>query len=171
MCIECAAACAGEALRDNTCCILHGNTSSFHAGEATNGETPTSDGAPPALDDILPAAGADAARAARPRRDAAGVDRPALRFCERFLELLTDLLSQLPTRRFLHAVLCERQVLVKAKRSALYAAPAGQLFRQLLDQFEFYVAFPVDNHTSEALQVRARGSGGYKLRGFWVRAP
>lgn len=125
------------------------------AGEATNGSTAAPEDAPPlALDDILPPAADSAAPNNSPRRDAAGVDRPALRFCERFLELLTDLLSQLPTRRFLHAVLCERQVLVKAKRSALYAAPAGQLFRQLLDQFEFYVGFPVDNHTSEALQAR-----------------
>lgn len=90
----------------------------------------------------------------QPRRDAAGVDQAALRFCERFLELLIDLLSQLPTRKFLHALLVERHVVVKAKRSLLYQSNAGSLFRQLLDQFEFYIAFPVDNHTGEALSVR-----------------
>jgi hypothetical protein len=91
-------------------------------------------------------------------RDSDGIDRAALQFCERFLELLIDLLSQLPTRRFLHAVLCERQVLVKAKRAPLFTAPAGTLFVQLLDQFEFYMRFPIDNHSGEALQVRIHRS-------------
>lgn len=39
--------------------------------------------------------------------------RQALLYCERFLEFLVDLLSQLPTRRFVHALLEDRAVLVK----------------------------------------------------------
>ena len=39
----------------------------------------------------------------------------AIRFCERFMEFVIDLLSQLPTRRFVRAVLDDQQVLVKAR--------------------------------------------------------
>jgi Intron-binding protein aquarius N-terminus len=123
---------------------------------AENGRTGADEDAAVNIDDILPAdatANPAAATTAK-RRDAAGVDSAALRFCERTLELLIDLLSQLPTRRFLHALLAEKNVLVKAKRSALFTAPAGDLFVQLLDQFEFYMGFPIDDHTGEPLAVR-----------------
>jgi Intron-binding protein aquarius N-terminus len=86
-------------------------------------QTFTRDADQVSIDDILPAedaadaprngaAAADSAAAASLRsdkRDAAGVDHAALGFCERFLELLIDLLSQTPTRRFLHAVLQVRR--------------------------------------------------------------
>ena len=122
-----------------------------HAGAepaATDEEAPAAE---LPLDDVLPAAAA----AAAPRRGADGVDAAALHFAERFLELLIDLLSQLPTRRFLHAVLAERQVLVKAKKATIFGAEGGLLYRQLLDQFEFYVTFPIDNHSGDALPVRS----------------
>lgn len=111
----------------------------------------------------------------------AQLDRQALLYCERFVEFLTDLLSQvggqggrlggwrccrtrctliclfacgrpalasllssyltmpsrsslppqLPTRRFVHAVLEDRAVLVKAYMSRLYAHPQGHLFVQV----------------------------------------
>jgi hypothetical protein len=81
-----------------------------------------------------------------------GVLRRAVLYCERSVELLVDLLSQLPTRRFVHAVLDDRGLLVKARRSALYAAEQqGSLFRQLLDLVAFYLEFPIDDHTGEAL--------------------
>lgn len=80
---------------------------------------PSKENATPVATDANVATGA----AAAPRRDAAGVDQPALRFCERFLELLIDLLSQLPTRRFLHTLLDERQV----RRAPEQRAPAWSL--------------------------------------------
>ena len=49
----------------------------------------------------------------------AGVDRGALRACERFLELLVDLLSQLPTRRFLVSLVAERNIVVRTRMSDL----------------------------------------------------
>lgn len=98
------------------------------------------------LDAILPPAEAPAMAPAR-----AGVDWGALRACERYLELLVDLLSQLPTRRFLTALVAERAVVVRARMSAITARPAGALFAQLLDQLAFYTNFPIDDHSGDAL--------------------
>jgi len=79
------------------------------------------------------------------------VDRRALLYCERFVELLVDLLSQLPTRRFVHTLLEDRALLVKCKLSGLYRhqGQEASLFRQLLDLFQFYMGFPIDDHTGE----------------------
>ncbi|KAG2495214.1 hypothetical protein HYH03_006820 [Edaphochlamys debaryana] len=48
------------------------------------------------------------------------LNRSALQYCERFIELLIDLLSQLPTRRFVRTVLDDRQLLVKCRMSQLF---------------------------------------------------
>ena len=54
------------------------------------------------------------------------LDRHQLLYCERFVEWLTDLLSQLPTRRFVHSLLEDKAILVKCKMSALYGHPQGE---------------------------------------------
>ncbi|GAX76342.1 hypothetical protein CEUSTIGMA_g3788.t1 [Chlamydomonas eustigma] len=79
------------------------------------------------------------------------LDRGALLYCERSLELLVDLLSQLPTRRFVHTLLEDRAVLVKCKLSSLYRFPGkgADLYRQLVDLFQFYMGFAIDNHTGD----------------------
>eukprot|EP00775_Hariotina_reticulata_P008502 gene8502-8684_t len=71
---------------------------------------------------------------------------------ERFVEWLIDLLSQLPTRRFVHALIEDQQLLVKARRSMLYSSPRGHLFQQLLDLLGFYCDFPLNDHTGEQLK-------------------
>ena len=53
------------------------------------------------------------------------LDKQALLYCERGVELLTDLLSQLPTRRFVHTLLEDKAVLIKCKLSALHSHPQG----------------------------------------------
>ena len=53
------------------------------------------------------------------------VDRQGLLYCERSVELFTDLLSQLPTRTFVHTLLEDKAVLVKCKLSRLHSQPAG----------------------------------------------
>ena len=55
------------------------------------------------------------------------LDKQALLYCERGVELLTDLLSQLPTRRFVHTLLEDKAVLIKCKLSALHSHPQGAL--------------------------------------------
>ena len=54
------------------------------------------------------------------------LDRHQLLYCERFVEWLTDLLSQLPTRRFVHSLLEDKAILVKCKMTALYSHPQGE---------------------------------------------
>jgi hypothetical protein len=78
-----------------------------------------------------------------------GVDRAALLYCERFLELTIDLLSQLPTRRFVATLLEDRALLVKCRLCTLAQHPAGNLFRQLSDLLQFYINFPINSHTGE----------------------
>ena len=95
---------------------------------------------------------------------AAGVDRAALLYCERFLELTIDLLSQLPTRRFVATLLEDRALLVKCRLCALAQHPAGHLFRQLSDLLQFYINFPINSHTGAA--ARRRGSASAAALGL-----
>ncbi|KAK9820367.1 hypothetical protein WJX72_009525 [[Myrmecia] bisecta] len=78
-------------------------------------------------------------------------DRLMLLYCERFVEFLIDLLSQLPTRRFVRTLLEDRAILIKCRLSALFQRPEGRLFSQLVDLFQFYMTFPIDDHTGAPL--------------------
>lgn len=60
-----------------------------------------------------PKKGAGKRQRRRPRADPPGVPRLLLLHLERFVEFLIDLLSQLPTRRFVHALVEDQQLLVK----------------------------------------------------------
>ena len=75
------------------------------------------------------------------------LDRHQLLYCERFVEWLTDLLSQLPTRRFVHSLLEDKAVLVKCKMSALYSHPQGEPAAHVC----------CSAHTSGAVPTRLRG--------------
>ncbi|KAL4443940.1 hypothetical protein ABPG75_011677 [Micractinium tetrahymenae] len=99
------------------------------------------------LQGAVPAPAEGGEEAAAPAK----LDRQALLYCERFVEFLTDLLSQLPTRRFVHAVLEDRAILVKCYMSRLYAHPQGRLFVQLVDLLRFYLSFPIHDHTGDPL--------------------
>ena len=59
------------------------------------------------------------------------LDRQKLLFCERFLEFAVDLLSQLPTRRFVRTLLDDRALLVKCRLSGLFKHHQGALLRHL----------------------------------------
>jgi intron-binding protein aquarius len=78
-------------------------------------------------------------------------DKLAIQFCERFLELLLDLLTQLPTRRLFRVVMEYYHVTVASKLSALHDMPQGQLFRQLLQMVKFYQGFELNDYTGQAL--------------------
>jgi len=88
-----------------------------------------------------------------------------VRYCERFVELLIDLESQLLTRRFFNTVIDDAHVLVRSRLSALSgrqhddddaAAAAGgdgrdgKLFRQLVDVLSVYATFEINEETGEA---------------------
>ena len=55
------------------------------------------------------------------------LDPQSLLLCERSVELMVDLLSQLPTRRFGRTLLLDRAILVKCRMSALFGHPHGAL--------------------------------------------
>ncbi|CAM9771883.1 unnamed protein product [Chrysoparadoxa australica] len=77
-----------------------------------------------------------------------------LLYCERFMELLIDLLGQLPTRRFLHVVLDSMKVAERCSLSALGREDGrkdGRLFRQLVDMFTFYLGFEINDQTGTPL--------------------
>ena len=99
-----------------------------------------------------------------------GIDReysPAIRFCERFMEFVIDLLSQLPTRRFVRAVLDDQQVLVKARMSPLFAQSEGRLYRRLVDLFMFYQNLEFDDHTGLPMRENEIAAAHYgKVRQF-----
>ena len=81
---------------------------------------------------------------------------------QRFLELLIDLLSQLPTRRFVRTVLEDRAVLVKCRLAPLFSQPSGRLFSQLVDLFRFYQGFEINDHTGTQLTDDEFASAHYE---------
>lgn len=79
------------------------------------------------------------------------IDDSCVLYCERFMEFLIDLLSQLPTRRFLKAVVADVAVVAKCHLSALYLHEKGRLFAQLVDLLQFYEGFEIDDHVGTQL--------------------
>ena len=74
-----------------------------------------------------------------------------LLYCERFVEFIIDLQSQLPTRKYTNAVIVDLNVLVAIHLSPIYKNAKNQLFRDLTAQLEDYVSFPVNSYTSAPL--------------------
>jgi len=86
------------------------------------------------------------------------ISEDRVRYCERFIELLIDLESQLLTRRFFNIVLDDAHVLVRSRLSALSHRQdddgndggSGKLFRQLVDVLSLYATFEINEETGEA---------------------
>lgn len=70
-----------------------------------------------------------------------------IHFCERFVEFMVDLLSQLPTRRFVRTFLDDRGLVVRCKMSNLFEREDGNLFAQLVDHLDYYMSFNIDDHS------------------------
>ncbi|XP_028795937.1 RNA helicase aquarius [Neltuma alba] len=79
------------------------------------------------------------------------VDDACVLYCERFIEFLIDLLSQLPTRRYLRPIVADVAVVAKCHLSALYRHAKGKLFAQLVDLLQFYEGFEINDHTGTQL--------------------
>lgn len=79
------------------------------------------------------------------------LDNDKVNYCETFLELLIDIEAQLPTRRFVNALIDDRHVVVRCKLSQLIQRNEGKLFGQLLEALESYAQFEIDEVTGEAL--------------------
>ncbi|KAH7041014.1 uncharacterized protein B0I36DRAFT_260520 [Microdochium trichocladiopsis] len=70
-----------------------------------------------------------------------------LLYCQRFLEFMSDLLSQLPTRRYVNALFKDLHALPLLKLSPLYNDESNGLIREQYGLFSHYMYFPVDDQT------------------------
>ncbi|KAK5125685.1 hypothetical protein LTR85_011959 [Meristemomyces frigidus] len=76
----------------------------------------------------------------------------SLLYCERFLELLCDLQSQLPTRRYVNTLLQDLNVLSAIKLSPVYQdGDDSALLRDMHQLLEHYTYFPIDDHGGKQL--------------------
>eukprot|EP01038_Epipyxis_sp_PR26KG_P005853 gene5853-8076_t len=78
----------------------------------------------------------------------------SVKFIERFLELIIDLLSQLPTRRFLKVLLEDIHFIPHLKSSDITQIVEGSLIIKLLDIVDVYMNFEVDDLTGRALNKK-----------------
>jgi intron-binding protein aquarius len=74
-----------------------------------------------------------------------------LLYCERFLELLVDLESQLPTRRYVNTLLKDLNLLSVIRLSQIYRDPENALLRDFHSLLKHFVEFAIDDYTGEAL--------------------
>lgn len=68
-------------------------------------------------------------------------------YCEKFLEFLTDLESQLPTRRYVNALVQDLNLLALIRISPMFNTQDNGLLRDLFALFRHFVYFPVDDNT------------------------
>ncbi|KAL2002247.1 hypothetical protein VTN02DRAFT_363 [Thermoascus thermophilus] len=78
-----------------------------------------------------------------------------LRYCERFLELLVDLDSQLPTRRYVNTLLKDLNILPVIRLSQLYHDQENALFRDFYSLLRHFINFAIDDYTGEPLSSQA----------------
>ncbi|KAA0204074.1 hypothetical protein HAZT_HAZT008066 [Hyalella azteca] len=79
------------------------------------------------------------------------VSKDLLQYCERFIELTIDLESQLPTRRYFHALLESLNFVVRCQVSCLANRREGKLFAQLVYILKVFMEFEINGFTGEAL--------------------
>jgi intron-binding protein aquarius len=78
-----------------------------------------------------------------------------LRYCERFLEFLVDLESQLPTRRYVNTLLKDLHLLPLMRLSQLYRSADNALFRDFYNLLKHFTGFAINDYTGEALSTQA----------------
>ncbi len=93
--------------------------------------------------------------------DPAPLSQDSIVYCERFVELLSDLMSQLGTRRFFRLVVLDQHTVVRCRRSALIQRAGAKLFRQLVDVLAHYQDFEIDDHTGLALTLKQMEESHY----------
>ncbi|EOA82516.1 uncharacterized protein SETTUDRAFT_140653 [Exserohilum turcica Et28A] len=77
--------------------------------------------------------------------------REDMAYCERFMELLIDLQSQLPTRRYVNTLLKDLNMLPAVRLSPMYADEDNGLFRDLFDLLSHFTNFPIEDQTGRQL--------------------
>ncbi|MCJ1466739.1 hypothetical protein MMC07_005359 [Pseudocyphellaria aurata] len=76
-----------------------------------------------------------------------GLGSDDLTYCERFLEFLTDLESQLPTRRYVNTLIQDLNLLALIRNSPLFNDEENRLLRDLFVLLRHFVYFSIDDNT------------------------
>ena len=79
------------------------------------------------------------------------LDSEHVQWCERFVQLVIDCLSLLPTRRFLNILLSSKHFCTRTRLCGFLQKPEASLLSQLLDRLYFYADFEIDDLTGEPL--------------------
>ena len=69
-------------------------------------------------------------------------------YCERFLEFLTDLQSQLPTRRYFNTLIHDLNLLPLIRLSPTFNDEDNSLLRDLFNLFRHFTEFSIDDNTA-----------------------
>ena len=97
----------------------------------------------------------------------AAVESASIAYCERFLELLVDLTSQLPTRRYTNVLLKDFNLLPITKLSKLFGDEKNVLLRDLHVLLQHFVDFAIDDHGGQQFSQEANYKGHCEaLAGF-----
>ncbi len=75
-------------------------------------------------------------------------EKEDLLYCERFIEFLVDLESQLPTRRYVNSLVVDLNLIPAIKLSPLFNDDENGLLRDLFNLLRHFVYFPVDDHSA-----------------------
>ncbi|RDW89590.1 DEAD helicase superfamily protein-like protein [Coleophoma cylindrospora] len=70
-----------------------------------------------------------------------------VQYCERFIEFLSDLQSQLPTRRYVNTLLQDLHALPAIRLSPVFNDEENGLIRDLYALLKHYTYFSIDDHT------------------------
>ena len=70
-------------------------------------------------------------------------------YCERFLELLCDLESQFPTRRYVNTLLKDLDILIAIQHSPMLVGQKSTLMQDLHGLLRHYIDFPLNDHTGQ----------------------
>lgn len=74
-------------------------------------------------------------------------------YCERFVEFISDLLSQLPTRRYVNSLLADVNLLPAMRRSPLCGSQESGLLRDMYTLIAHYANFSIDDQTGTQLSI------------------
>jgi intron-binding protein aquarius len=77
--------------------------------------------------------------------------RENLAYCERFMEFVIDLQSQLPTRRYVNAVLADLNLVPAIRLAPMYTDEDNGLFRDLFNLLRHFTYFPIEEQTGRQL--------------------
>ncbi|KAK8801162.1 hypothetical protein WA158_001932 [Blastocystis sp. Blastoise] len=94
--------------------------------------------------------------------ESVSIDENIVKFCNRFIEYITDLLSQFPTRRYLLAYIKDIHFIPRCQLSSLYQRKEGQLFKQLVEECSFFEGFEIDEHTGNSISDIEMNKNQYK---------